>query len=421
MKNIYLITNFRITPLLAIFHLIRSNPLDEHLVVSSERWIENYDYGEFLPKWQKKIRLFFLRILTKSKVVIIPSSKNQKNYKLSDLLGIESSLKSITCDSAATPEKYLDIWTNFEGLTIGAIDVVNYLKSEIGDFKFFLFNGRGASQFPIALYAFDNKIKINYIEYSYNSYVGFNLLPFSVHNSRSMGIECVNQMRLKNFYLSGVERKHLKRVIYDKINNNYESQLNESSEKKFQIVVFLSSDHEYQALHEGVTGFIWKGNLALCEYAFKKYGSIMSIAVRAHPNQRIDINATAIQSELREYCMQNSITYIEADSNISSHHLILHSEMVVVEYSSVAYDAIYLGKSVDIFGEMGLKYVLQAIPAQIKALGTEETAVQVASSALIERNIYLREFGLFYRLLSRFIGAIESRIWRQATQVFRRP
>ncbi len=157
--KIYILTNFRILPYLSILQELIKNSKNKKLILISRESIIGFDYGEYLPLWNKKLKVFFLKIFYN---VIIVETLNFPNEEEVDKTGIISSLMSITCDSGANKNKYPILYNNLYKIALGAYNIELYLKKINLKYELFLFNGRGAPQFHISLFASRNNIKISY-------------------------------------------------------------------------------------------------------------------------------------------------------------------------------------------------------------------------------------------------------------------
>jgi hypothetical protein len=405
--NCVVMTNFRVATYFSLIHLCyRLKRNGSVLVITSESFLNNFDYGETLPYWNKYIKVNILKILFH---VIILKSEKTINIVNDDKVGIDSSLKSITCDSMACEDKYPDLYKNLENLCYGGLEVVEYLKSIKNHKHVFLFNGRGACQFPIAKYCYDNSIKISYLEYANIGYSGYKVFPFAPHASPLIGKELVLFRQLYDF--DSVYMKNLvTNEINSKLSNVFATKYSQAPiEREYNVVVFLGSDHEYTGLHPGISHMKYFGNLALCEYAYRKYSENNKIAVRAHPNALNDLSYKEISFHIEEYCRDNDIKYYGPEDNISSHALIQQANVTVVEYSSIAYDSIYLGVSVDIFGDMALKNILESAP--YKVINDKNLLSKyVAETMVIERDLFFSRFNVIVQILCRIFESLESRL-----------
>jgi len=415
MKSIpvYVCTNFRFVPIISIIHSCLRNTRNgsRPLVLCSDIWLSSSNWGENLPNTYKRIGLFLLSLT--SKVVIVNRSKTTAlpdKYNL----GIQSTMKSITCDSLANSRNYPKLYANYVQLAMGAMDVIEHIKaiSSKSRVKLFIFNGRGANQYPIALFAFENDLQLNYFEYGLNSFSGYKLFPFAPHNTKRFGEELVNEYSR----LSLNSRKNLELLGDQKIRNNllnsFEKRLR-ASNLSYEVVVFLGSDHEYTSLNEGISGYKHVSNLVLTEYAIKKYSGSNSMAIRAHPNEVIDRSVQEISSKVERLCFSYGVNYIPGCSSISSHDLIRKAKVVVVAYSSIAYDAIHLGKPVDILGDLALKILLQN--AHRFNIESDPVSISryIASMQLIEPNLFYIRFPLVLTLLLRVLIHFEARLYKK--------
>ena len=405
--NIYIFTNFRILPYLSLLNELIKNRKKDQLVLLSRESFYAFDYGEYLPFWNKKVKIFLLRFF--SKVLIIDSNQYIKQEAI-DYTGIISSLKSITNDSCADKFKYPDLFSMLYNSAVGAYNVQIYLENLTKSYELFLFNGRGASQFQIALFASRKNIKISYFEYGHSSIDGYKIFPYSPHSLLKIGFDLTGlfKSQIESYVLTLNQKNIANKIITEKLSNNFTSNL-EHSDLKFDIIVFLGSDHEYTGVSEEISGIRFRGNLELCKYAFDKYGNSSRIAVRAHPNQLVDCSAFFTNKKIRDYCQSRNIVFFDYDSKISSHSLIRNCKIVVTEYSSICYDAIYLEKEVDILGEHDLKIILAEMPNEIKSLGPKEIKFYVAYLKYLESNLYFYSFSIMFKIICLFFTKLERK------------
>lgn len=245
---------------------------------------------------------------------------------------------------------------------LGAKEIATYITKNKGEIdRVYIFNGRTASSYPIARECYDHDVPMAYYEYASSPYSGYRLYPYVPHSTKRLGYDIISFSRssiksIPEMYLAGLKWRQ------NKLNNPYVSRLKEKSKLKYDVVVFLGSDHEYTCIDEDISGFKYIGNLGLVKAVIDKYAKNYAIAVRAHPNQINDKNWRFTLKELTELCKENNVDFISPQSNISSYDLINNTKIVAIEYSSIAYDAIFLGKKVDIFGELDLKEFLSQVP-----------------------------------------------------------
>jgi hypothetical protein len=405
--NIYIITNYRILPYLAILNELIKNRKKAKLVLISRETLYYFDYGEYLPSWNKRLKIFFLRFFCK---VLILNSRNPKAEEEIDPTGLISSLMSITNDSNANKIKYPELYFNFYKLAIGAYNVQLYLERLEVPFELFLFNGRGASQFQIALYATRNNIKISYFEYGNSLIKGYKLFPYIPHSLFNIGLDLIKIYNAdnKSRILSLEQKSIANNIISEKLNNVFTYNL-VKTDYAFDVVVFLGSDHEYTGLSEEISNFRLLGNLKLCDYAYNKYGSNNTLAVRAHPNQQVDPSAKLTNNIIKNFCKSNGIVFFDYDSRVSSHSLIKNCSIVVTEYSSISFDAIYLEKELDILGDSDLKAILSQMPIEIKSLGPKEIKFYVAYLKYLEIDLYFHSFNFMFKIICLFFTTIEKK------------
>jgi hypothetical protein len=409
--KIYVLSNFRILAYLSILNELIKNRKKSNLVVLSRESINCIDYGEYLPKWNKKFKTYFLSLFFKVSII---ETLNLPSENELDKTGLISSLMSITNDSGANSFKYPHLYNTLYKSAIGAYNVQIFLSQVKYNYELFLFNGRGASQFQISLFAFRNKIKTSYFEYGNSSSSGYKLYPYSPHSLLDIGRDLVNLFKINNNFsaLNNQQKNLAIKIINEKLNNPFTKKL-ESTNLKFDVIVFLGSDHEYTGVSEEIVNVRLYGNFELCKYAFEKYGKQKSIAVRAHPNQIIDCSASRTNNLIREFCAKNEIVFFEPESKISSHSLIENSDIVVAEYSSISFDAIYLEKKVDILGDLDLKIILDEIPEKIKSLGPREISYYVAYVKSLESYLYFYKFNFILNFICKVFSKFENIISKQ--------
>jgi len=389
-KTLIVLSNFRLLPFFAVLDVVFKRKRQDINILCTKAWIGNCDYGEFLPSWLKKLELNILNIITK--VVVLDNKIDIAEYPIA-INGINSSLKSMTLDSRAKEEKYTVLYNALTQNAEGAIAVIKYLE-KIGMnniFEIIVFNGRGAAQFAVVHFAHQSRIKTSFIEYGFDSYSGYKLFPYPPHASGLISRDIIKIAQQKNWIFGQEIQKKIESQILGKLNNPFEKALR-STKDAFEVVVFLGSDHEYTGIDEEICQFKVQGNYELVKYAINKYAAHYSVAVRAHPNQVSDPSHLETNANIVELCKKNNIVFFQPDSRVSSHHLIRNCKLVVVEYSSIAYDAVYLGKKVDIIGSLDLKTYLEEIPVKQDNMHTEQVSFYVAALKELEIGLHFVEF-----------------------------
>ncbi|MBT8568917.1 hypothetical protein G6705_03015, partial [Polynucleobacter paneuropaeus] len=193
----------------------------------------------------------------------------------------------------------------------------------------------------------------------------------------------------------------------NKLSNKFTKFYENSEVPNYDVVVFLGSDHEYTCLDEDISGLKFKGNYYLVEAAIAKYGGIKSIAVRAHPNQAQDISYQKTLLPIMDLCTKCNVVFFGPSSNISSHELIKKSSIVMVEFSSIANDAILLGKEVDIIGNLDLKVILSEANKKY-SMAQGELSGFIGEILSLYDDMYFMKFSLIQIIFVRLGIWIES-------------
>ncbi len=354
------ITDFRALPWLAAMNMARRLKM-RHTIsfVVSSRYLYSDDYGTRLPALYKTLKLKILSFFFK---LIQVNAQSETIISESDVKGIISSLQSITCDSKACEKTYPRLYKKLYESALGGKEVYNFISNQNSIVaKVYVFNGRTASSYPIVRGCFDQGIEVAYYEYASTSYCGYHLYPYPPHSTKRLGFDVI---KFKKYCIKS-KAEMLKGGIewkLNKLSNPYVLNYKEKTNLKYDVVVFLGSDHEYTCVDEDITGFKFIGNLGLVKAVIDKYSPVHSIAVRAHPNQLNDINYKPTLETINALCKSSGIDFFDPHSTISSYDLIKNCSVVAVEFSSIAYDAIFFGKKVDLFGDLDLKEILLQIP-----------------------------------------------------------
>ena len=407
MNNQYLIilNDFRSFPITSAFSIAKMHGKKKICFVYSKRFLGANEYGQNLPKWYKKTKIFFIKIFYK----VVEAPKLSDEYlNESMILGIDSSLQSITCDSGSTSNKYPILYENLKQQAIGSNEIAKYvlgLKTKPN--CVYLFNGRTASSSSIIFSLHLSKICLNYYEFA-SKPNGFLLFPFPCHNSLRIGKELFKLW--KNAIISN-PRLFQNGVNFEKekLNNFYTKYYSEEALVNYDIVVFLSSDHEYTNLQEEIIEIQFIKNNELLDYVINKYGVDKKIAVRAHPNQSNDPNCNVALNPIIEKCNKFGLYFFHPKSRISSYDLIKNSSLVVVGLSSIAYDAVFLGAKVDIVGNVALKSIINSLPEIIKEDSREIKVLSREILSLAEDLCFNKYPNRFINLLARFFSFVERK------------
>jgi len=355
-KSIIIINDMRALPVSAALSIFNKTKKNRTEIWLSESIFEYNDYGQIDGFFLKKIKLMVLKLL--SDVRVIPSS----NANLNDFdTGIDSSLKSITCDSMGAKGKYIDKWGQLYKLSEGALSIAERIKNEKCNVsEVFLFNGRTASSYPISKICIEENIKIFFYEYSPEKY-SYKLLPFPIHNLPAISKSVIHYYE---FGLGGVSEIY--RMGFDYVNkklrNDFVESYRFSVNKTYDVVIFLSSPHEYMALDRLLCDISYIDEVSFVSSVVAKYGADKSYAIRCHPNQKSDPSWEDYFQRLSEYCSDNDIDFYSPCDDVSSYDLIRAASNVVVDISSIGVDAFFLGAKVDVVGSPaykdGLYYVI---------------------------------------------------------------
>jgi hypothetical protein len=353
--NYYVVINdMRSLPIFAAYDIYRKHGKEKAKILISDRCYRFMDYGQNFPLWLNLIKILVLKCVGD---VIIINKTNILKLNNSMMDGVRSSLCSITSDSNADNEKYPKLYSNLVQQAYGAKEVADFINLQIQKPKVvYLFNGRTASSSALVSSLRLEKINIKYYEYSSKN-TGYKIYPYPPHNSLRLGQDTVklwkkNIIPINELYLRGIKYQNLK------LKNKFTEFYTYTNKVAYDAVIFLGSDHEYTNLQLDIIKMKVIGNIGLVKYAISKYGSKKKMAVRAHPNQRNDPSVKIILQEIVDLCDKFGIVFYAPEDQISSYDLIINSSVTVVEYSSIAYDAIFLGANVDIVGDLDLKIYL---------------------------------------------------------------
>jgi hypothetical protein len=318
------------------------------------------DFGHIFPQWYKIIKIYTIKLFFDLKII---EFSDDKKINSDDVVAIKSSLCSITSDSLADKDNYPNLYNNLRDLVFGAKDIIDFLENSNLN-SVYIFNGRTASSSPISAYLWNNKVPTFFYEFGNRFGSSYTIFDFPLHNAYEYGL------RLVNFYNSIKIKTKVEEsgseFIKQKLNNDFTKNYKIEVTKKYDIAIFLGSDHEYSNLNSQMYGIELLGNFELVKRVYQKYGKSKSYAVRAHPNQMSDPSWRSILVPIIEFCSANSIDFIQPNSPISSYSLIKKSDIIVVELSSICIDAIILGKNVDIWGNNSVKAILDFCPLNIK-------------------------------------------------------
>lgn len=406
------INDFRALPFSSAIHIYNNNEKNNHVTkfIVSERFIDSEDYGAHIPSIYKLIKYWWIKTIYN--VVIIKGDTNTQ-LTISEKGGVTSSLQSITSDSSASVCNYPRLYKQLEQSSLGAKEIKEFIlnSGEMVD-KVYIFNGRTAASYPIARGCFDKGIALEFYEYPQGLH-GYKLFPCAPHNTTYLG-KAVSDFR-KVCIISAPELlKRANAWKLARLTNPHTKRYRNPPEKKFDVVVFLGSSHEYTCLDEDISGYRFIGNFNLVKSVIKKYKDNSSIAVRAHPNQSSDRSNHIILKEIRDICLEAGVVFYEPSSDVSSYDLIKHSEITAVEFSSIAYDAILMGKNVDLFNDLDLKMFLNDLSSK-EHEDKDFVSSRVCELMCLYDDLYLERFDMVTASMCKFWTMVEWKLLKSHT------
>jgi hypothetical protein len=347
--NLIVLNDLRAVPILTVLKLKRT--IDFSILIAHESLFKCREYGDHTNLLWKNFLKYILILFFNLKIVKVKT----QDADLNDM-GLESSLFSITEDSNATSLKYPKIYRQLQRLVWGAQDIVNYI-SENKVSNVYVFNGRTASSYLITKYCASNNIRLLYYEYAGHKN-GFRLFPVAPHAASRIGEFIIEYYRYGIYNLSAM-RVAANNFRSEKLNSVFAKANKKKPTSSYDIVIFLGSDFEYTCIDFQICGVTWHGNPRFCSSVIEKYGRDFSYAIRCHPNSANDPNWNALYGELNKALKSFDcrIDLFGPDIFIDSHQLIQGASLVVTDLSTIAIDAIMLGKKVDIFGNTDIKYI----------------------------------------------------------------
>jgi hypothetical protein len=345
--NVIIISDLRALPVSSALALFCSLSGDRN---RSEIWISSAksscaDYGDHrLSKVRRYIRFTLLKLLGAK---VIPTISSSAVIPVDELVGIRSSLISITNDHLATAERYPEIYNSLCQLHRGACEITRRLRI-CGCCSVYVFNGRLASTYAITKYCMQGFSTIFFYEYSSvkSKRIKYSLRRFSPHNFGLLSLE------LLEWYKSSLtplpERlSHGSNYISCKLKNSFTNCYRHKTQIQYGAVIFLSSPHEYLSLDQSVTQ---ASPIAVIDMILKAREILSAkankiIAIRAHPNMIGDPSCNDWCEKMQKLAIKHNFDFIAPDSTLSSYDLIRTSDFVLVDISSIGLDCIFLGYS----------------------------------------------------------------------------
>ena len=406
MKNYIVINDFRSIPLFSAVSIALRTGVKQTKFIVSHRNLNSIEYGQYMPNWYKKIKLKILKCFFD--IIVVPKYPDT-DFHQSALKGIVSSLQSITCDSGATEKLYPVLTEALKQQAIGSQEIGNYILSLNEAPKVvYIFNGRTASASACVYLLHNENINIRYYEYS-TIVGGYNDYPYPCHSSFQLGQSLMelwrkNTISKPELFVRGLNYEN------EKLNNTFVKSYVTSVSDHYDIVVFLGSDHEYTNLQTEIVKMKAIENIGLVEHVLKKYGSNKKIAVKAHPNQRNDPSSLVSLKPIMDLCKTNGYTYFGPESGVSSYDLIRNSSLVIVEYSSIVLDAIFLGANVEVVGDRDLKVILKQL-VEIDKIAPGDIKYHVREIMTLYNELFFHRFpSIFVYQVIRIFERIDQKL-----------
>lgn len=399
-NSILLVSDLRPQLLVAAFKLSRESR-NVQIVLSCS--IVLADYGDNV---HSLLRLFIVVILKIFRLALVLPCSSFEKIEQVELLPVFSSLVSITCDARATQSSYPLLFHRFCQIASGCKNLMTYCVSAFNFSNIIVFNGRTAGNHYFANYARRNLIPLFFTEFG-RGFNGFRLLSESPHspgnNAREV-IRIYEELTRMDPFIIRALLNNSKTYIREKLNNEFSLDYNSEPGQDFDVVIFAGSDHEYIYTDPIVTGIQSSSNLELAKFAFDRY-PMLRHCLRIHPNSVKNDCSFLSQVEdivklAREQCIKLTVIH---EPYISSYSLIKSSSHVVVQYSTIAIDSIFLGvlpvfqfKECD--SSLMLDYALNFIP------GDDFTvAEKVAALTQLQEFAYFVPFNYLERGVARVL------------------
>ncbi len=318
-------------------------------VLTSEEFFKNKEYGDFqISEKQKRKQWSSLKKISK-KIKLKICDGNVLNIPANIEVGILSSLVSETRDEYATKEKYPQLYEIYNNLALGAAKICD----QIEDYNIvYVFNGRVASVRPIIGSLRKLKKHIRYLEWSYSDIIpvpndGHGIvLPFSPHDGIKFCNLIEDHFEKCDFYSSTQKIS----LGYAYLSGKFQNTFSKNYAKKgpiYSTVYFLSSNDEFSSL-EPNSDFINKQIENIDIIARNNLG-IKDICVRAHPNSS-SANKT-FDSLVKAKCDIYGFDFISGFDPVDSYDLILKSNKIYIDSSSIGIEVVGLGKRLYYFGQ----------------------------------------------------------------------
>lgn len=331
----------------------RSSKKEAELWIS-KAIVHNRDFGDRSPVFLKKLKVAFLKFLG-ARVFEESGRSSTRSYSL---LGVQSSLYSITNDIMADKEKYPKLYAQLMRIHQGAVSLAEeIIQTHVNEVA--LFNGRLANSHAIAMTCLNNNIKTIFYEWG-ESFRSFQETTFSPHNLTVIGEKLVSDY-LKKYSRNPICNSVALNYIKSRLRNKFTKKYKKSSRDSFDLVLFLCSPHEYYAVDPALCGDVMISELELIEVVKAEFSHNSKIAVRAHPNTINDPSWRIYLDPISRYCEKNGIVWYGPDNSTSSYDLIRNSKEIAVSISTIGLDAFFLGAKVRFYGTPHYKHALEYV------------------------------------------------------------
>lgn len=344
------VSDFRREPFLAALQIaIQTSHL--RVFVSAESLLAG-DIGDTLSHFSKKILLSILRSL--APVTIVPTKKQAHSHD--DCRGCHSSLVSQTFDETACAESYPEKWVKLNRLCEGSQSVAEYVRRE-GYGKVYVFNGRTASTHHVAqMRRLDGGPQVFVFEYGPKAGT-FRVQRGSIHDSHENSLELARFAEERNFCYS---KEKATDYVSRKIQNDVEGCYSGRIPSGFNTAIFAGTPYEYMWTVQSGTYFDWDP-LILLEEAIKHPLFRRPAALKLHPNSANSKKVGENEERVRNYCSNQGIELFDSSSRVTAVDLIRSSGTVMVGGSSVALDALLLGKIPVFLSSNFFRYLIELL------------------------------------------------------------
>ena len=399
-NSIILVSDLRPQLLVAAFKIARGS---RNVRIIASNSIIRADYGDNVNFFLRLLLLAALRISRRASIV-----PNSHSVKLddSDLLPVLSSLVSITCNANASQSTHPLLFNRFYEIALGCKSIaVDHLSSSPFS-NIIVFNGRTAGSYFLAKTARNNLLPLYFTEFGrgFNGFRFFDESPHSPGNTAREVIRIYEKLMQINPFLIQSILRNSEAYINEKLSNVFALDYNKDSCQFFDVIIFAGSDYEYIHTDPSITGLNWSSNLELAKFAFDLYPDLRH-CLRLHPNsinsdQDLHSHSEAIMRLAREQCIDLTVIH---DPSISSYDLIKNTLHVVVQYSTIAIDSIFLGvnpvfQTKECDSSLMLDYAMNFIP------GNDFTVAQkLAALCQLQEFAYLVPFNYLERSFARMV------------------